>query len=136
MALKEVLSLNKNIPFYMKYLSFFVTLFLILYNYKDVNFINIYGFPILMSIFFIYSFSIIINKNIEKYNYKDAIWLMSMVFMIGLLFSNFNRIRLFGAETVAYCLLISTMTDTFAYIGGKKFGKHKLSPFSAGQISY
>ena len=48
------------------------------------------------------------------------------VFLIGILFNCFIRIRGLGEKVVIYCFLISSMTDTFAYLGGSLLGKHKL----------
>ncbi len=127
-SLWEIMRLEKNIPDYMKWLSYFIVLFLILYNYKDMYYGNIYGFLVLGIMFMIYVFSIIINSDVQKYNYKDAIWLFSTVLLIGFLFNNFLRIRLMGLEYVIYCFSISIVTDTFAYLGGKTFGKKKLCP--------
>jgi phosphatidate cytidylyltransferase len=76
--------------------------------------------------FFIYSFSVIINGNIKKYNYKDSLWLFMITLMIGIMFHSFIKIRMLGLYEVIYCLLIATMTDTFALFGGKLFGKNKL----------
>lgn len=129
MALYEMLRLEKGIPFYMKWVSYFVCLFLILYNYSDTNYLNMFNFPILASVFLIYSFSIIINKDLSKYNYKDSIFLMITVLVIGLLFNSFIRIRMIGLLPIVYCFIISITTDTFAYIGGRMLGKHKLSPY-------
>ena len=127
MALWEVMNLEKNIPDYMKIITYFVGLFLILYNYKLMNFYNFYNFSVIVIISFIYLFSIIINKNFKKYTYKDALWLLIMVFLIGTFFNSFIRVRLLGLYPVVYCFIISAITDTFAFLGGSKFGKHKLA---------
>ena len=128
MGLYELLKQEKNIPSYMKYISFFVALYLILYNYKYYFFENLYPMSAIIIIFFIYAFSIIINKDSKKYNFKEVITILFDVFLIGILFNSFIRVRLLGEKTVIYCFLISILTDTFAYIGGSLFGKHKLCP--------
>ena len=63
-SLWEIMRLEKNIPDYMKWLSYFIVLFLILYNYKDMYYGNIYGFLVLGIMFMIYVFSIIINSDV------------------------------------------------------------------------
>ena len=127
-GLWEMMRLEKNIPSYMKYISFIACFLLILYKYDNLAYYDIINFPVLASMFLIYSFSIIINKNLKKYNYKDCLWLFGITLMIGMMFNSFIKVRLIGLYQVIYCLLIATVTDTFALIGGKKFGKHKLSP--------
>ena len=126
MAIWEVTNLEKKIPDYMKIITYFIGLFLILYNYKYFDFYNFYSFPVVMVITFIYILSIIINKNCKKYTYKEALWLLSVVFLLGMFFNSFIKIRLLGVMPVLYCFMISSMTDTFAYIGGTVFGKNKL----------
>jgi len=128
MGLWELLRLEKKIPSYMKLLSYFICLFLILYNYNSLDYFNIINFPIVVGIFLIYSLSIIINGDLSNYNYKDSIYLMSCVIIIGLLFNGFIKLRMINILFVIYSFTISITTDTFAYIGGRLFGKHKLSP--------
>ena len=128
MSLWEMMRLEKNIPSYMKYISYVVCLLLILFQYEGKDYFNMINYPIIVSMFFIYGFSIIINKDIKKYNYKDGMWLFLMTLLIGVMFNSFIKLRYLGLYQVIYCFLISTMTDTFALFGGKLFGKNKLIP--------
>lgn len=130
LALKEMFDLEKNIPNYMKIISYFIGLFLIIYNYNDRSLFSMFDYQIMGVLFLLYATSVVISKSLKKYNYKDALWLMIVTFSIGLLFNSFIKIRNYGIETVIYLLLIPIMTDTFALICGKYFGKHKLSEIS------
>ena len=126
MSLWEMIKNEKNIPIYMIFISFTICMVLIIGNYTDASYNNIINYPMLVSMFFIYSFGIIINKNIKKYNYKNSLWLFCITLLIGLMFNSFIKVRMLGLYQVVYCVLIATMTDTFALFGGKLFGKHKL----------
>ena len=126
LSLWELLKLEKNIPPYIEFISYVVCLLLILFQYDSKEYFDMINYPIIASMFFIYSFSIIINRDIKKYNYKDSMWLFMMTMLIGVMFNSFVKIRYIGLYNVIYCLIISTMTDTFALFGGKLFGKHKL----------
>ena len=126
MSLWELMRQEKDIPIYMKVISFIVCILLITYKYDSLSYYDIINYPIIVSMFFIYSFSVIINKKIKKYNYKDGLWLFIITLLIGLMFNGFVKIRTMGLYQVIYCLLIATMTDTFALFGGKLFGKNKL----------
>ena len=128
LSLWEMMRLEKNIPFYIELISYTVCLLLILFQYNKVEYFDMINFPILVSMFFIYSFSIIINKDIKKYSYKEGIWLFVVTLLIGITFNSFIKVRNIGLYPVIYCLIIATMTDTFALFGGKLFGKHKLIP--------
>ena len=112
----------------MKILTYFIGLFLILYNYKILDLEYLYSFPIIIGIILLYSFSVIINKDFKKYTYKEALWLLVVVFLVGIFFNMFIKIRLLGIYPVLYCFIISSMTDTFAYLGGSMLGKNKLAP--------
>ena len=125
-SLWEILRQEKNIPSYMKIVSYMICVFLMLRKFDSANYYNIIDYLAIMLMFFVYSFSIILNKNIKKYSYKDAIWLFAVTLIIGMLFNSFIKIRIIGLYHVIYCILIACMTDTFALFGGKLFGKHKL----------
>ena len=126
LSLWELIRLEKNIPSYMQFLSYMVCLLLILYKHDSKDYFDILNFPIVISMFFIYSFSVIINNNLKKYNYKDSLWLFTITLMIGFMFNSFIKVRMIGLNEVIYCILIATITDTFALFGGKLFGKNKL----------
>ena len=127
-GLWELMRLEKNIPDYMKFISYFIGLFLIVYNYRSLSFEYLYNYAIIVIVFFIYAFSIIISRDKKKYTYKEALWLVLAVFLIGILFNSLIRIRTLGIYYVLYCFIVSATTDTFAYLGGSMLGHHKLAP--------
>jgi phosphatidate cytidylyltransferase len=126
LSLWELIRLEKHIPAYMQFLSYMVCLLLILYNHDSVEYFSIVNYPILVSLFFIYSVSVIMNGDLKRYNYKDGLWLLGITLMIGIMFNAVIKIRFIGLYEVLYCLLIATVTDSFALFGGKMFGKTKL----------
>jgi phosphatidate cytidylyltransferase len=79
-----------------------------------------------LSILFLF-IPLIIFKS-EEYNFKDSIFLLGIILFVGIPFYLMNNIRAVSIDETIYILLISILTDTFAYIGGKLFGKHKLLP--------
>ena len=128
MALWELMSLKKNIPIYMKIISSVISLGLIWYSYDSLDYVHFPNYLMVVGMFFIYAFSIIINGDIKKYSYMDGLWLLIMTLCIGIMFNSLIKLRLIGMYPVIYCFLITIGTDSFALFGGKKFGKHKLSP--------
>ena len=64
----------------------------------------------------------------EKYNYKDAFYLIGIILFIGISFKNFIYLRDRSLNTLIYLFLITITTDSFALFTGKLFGKHKLAP--------
>lgn len=126
LSLWELIRLEKNIPNYMQFLSYIICLLLILYRYNSLQYYNIVNYPIIISMFLIYSFSVIINDDLKKYNYKDGLWLMGVTLLIGLIFNSAIKVRMIGLYDVLYCMIIAYVTDSFALFGGMLFGKHKL----------
>ena len=74
---------------------------------------------------FIFFIPLIFFNN-EKYNYKDAVYLFGSTLFISFPFYLLRMIRISSLNEVIFLFLITIMTDTFALIGGKTFGKHKL----------
>lgn len=64
----------------------------------------------------------------DRYTTKDAFFLIGFILLVG---AFLNLIIITYRESkwlLLYLVLISTMTDTFAYIVGSLIGKHKLIP--------
>lgn len=124
LGLKEMLDLEKDIPEVFRYIGIILGLLIILYNQK----VLMLDYKVVGGLFLLSTISLVIKGDLKKYNYKDALWLMISVLMIGILFNNLIHLRNISMNTVIYIFLIATMTDTFALFSGKLFGKHKLSP--------
>ena len=69
---------------------------------------------------------IIFKKN--EYSFNSATSLLGIIIFIGITFYSLSYIRLSSIEEFIYLILITILTDTFAYVGGKLLGKHKLIP--------
>lgn len=130
LALKELLDLEKDIPFILKISAFFFSLFLILYNYNDTTIDYLFNTKFFIFIGLFYFVSVVLFNNLKKYNYKDAIYLIGSILLIGILFNGFIVVRNISVNEIFYLFLISSLTDTFALFTGKYFGKHKLSSIS------
>lgn len=78
--------------------------------------------PFMLVILFIY---FVLSHNFSVTNVGKALLVMIYV---GFGSASIVLLRLIGVRFIVYMLLISTLTDTFAYMIGMKFGKHKMSP--------
>lgn len=125
-SLWELIKQEKNIPIYMKDISFIACLLLIFYKYDSSSYYDIINYPLLISMFLMYSLSVIINKKIKKYNYKDGLWLFGITLLMGIMFNGFIKVRMIGLYQALYCIIVAYSVDTFALFGGKFFGKKKL----------
>jgi len=64
----------------------------------------------------------------EKYDTKDAFYLIGTILLLGTVFNVFILLRAMSLLKVIYLVLIATMTDTFAMVIGGLIGKHKMAP--------
>ena len=55
-------------------------------------------------------------------------FLIGLIIFIGLVFSKIIAIRNKDLYELLYLILIAILSDTFAYIIGTRFGRHKLAP--------
>lgn len=122
LAFKELLDLiskEKKIPLLIKVLSYITVVILTLCMDSFLP-------CILLSIILFFIPLIFIKE--DNYTFIDALKIMGLVLFVGTLFYDLNYIRNLSLESFIYIVLITTLTDTFAYIGGKLFGKNKLIP--------
>ena len=123
LGLKELLDAKGSIPVYIKYISYLLySLFIIdgiflVSNEFSVN-LNLVLLTLLVSLFPLLMF----------YNIEDAFYLFSSIIFLSIVFNLFVIVRGMSLYLIIYLFLITTMTDTFAYFGGSKFGKNKLLP--------
>ena len=125
MSLYEMHRLDNDTPKYVKIINYLICLILILHNVFVSD--KRYLFLVFGLIFLWFAISIVINKDIKKYNYKNLVFLLATTLIIGILYNSFVEVRLIGLIPTIYCFLVSIATDTFAYLGGRVFGEHKLS---------
>ncbi len=127
-ALHELLKLRKDLPILVIVVAHLFTALLILYNFLFNNLIIAIDYNILLLIPLIYLLLLVFINNQKKYNYKDAFYLIAITLFIGLAFNNLIYIRNLGIYNLIYLFTITILTDTFAYLIGKKFGHHKIAP--------
>lgn len=78
--------------------------------------------PFMLVVLFIY---FVLSHNFSVTNVGKALLVMIYV---GFGSASIVLLRLIGVRFIVYMLIISTLTDTFAYVIGMKFGKHKMAP--------
>lgn len=130
LALKEIIDLKKShktIPLLVQFIAFITLLFIVLSEYDGYSImfgITYRGIAILLlsllglSLFY---------KN-DTYRATDALVLIGSIILIGTAFNTLILVREFGLYKFCFLILIFILTDTFAYLGGRAFGHHKLIP--------
>ena len=69
---------------------------------------------------------VVLYHNDKVYNIKDAFYLLGGVFFLGFSMSLFSMYRAKGLDLVIFLFMITIITDSFAYFGGRLVGKNKL----------
>lgn len=64
----------------------------------------------------------------SRFDGKSLGLALLIITYIGLGFGSLVVLRVIGSRYVVYLLLTTVLTDTFAYLFGVKFGKHKMAP--------
>lgn len=124
----KVGSTEKKIPIVMQIISYLVLIYICTRNINSVDFNYKYSYQMISSILLIYFLPLVFYNDNNKYNIKTAMFLLGSVMLLGYSFNLIIIYRNYDITRLVYLLLISTMTDTFAYITGLLIGNHKMVP--------
>ena len=130
LAYKELIDLKKShekYPQLMIIFGLFAMISLILSNYEDLSIYHGITYQVIAMDLLLILTPVVFYQN-NKYTTKDAFYLLGIVLLLGIVFNIFIIIRNRGLYLFFYLILIPIITDTFAMLGGKYFGKHKLCP--------
>ncbi len=131
LALKEMLDIRetkKPFPFFMKFLAYLIITALILTNYNSNIFEYVLNYKFISTTLFLILIPLIIYQDKEKYSINDAMYLIGILFFLGTAFNLIILVRNYSLLYLIFLVLITVMTDTFAYITGYYIGKTKLIP--------
>lgn len=103
------------------------TVIVVCFYYQKFNFVLILYFVMFMYLIF----DEVLVKNVKHFE-SIGTWMLSLVYIstpFGLmsLMDSSKFIRDYGANFIMICLIMVWVSDTFAFFGGKTFGKHKLA---------
>ncbi len=129
LGLKEMIDLKdkkSKLPWFVKMCSYGSLIFLILSHVEGSEMIFYIDYKVVTAIIFLLLCPLVIYHDNNKYNINDALFLMGSIFFLGVAFNYIITIRMFNLNYLIFLLLITTITDTFAYLTGSLIGKHKL----------
>ena len=132
LALKEMLDIRetkKPFPFFMKLLSYLTITIMILTNYNSNIFEYVLDYKFISITLFLVLIPLIIYHDRNKYSINDAMYLVGVLFFLGTAFNLLILVRNYNLLYLIFLVLITVITDTFAYITGSYIGKTKLSPY-------
>lgn len=76
------------------------------------------------------SMPIVFYNDSKLYNINDALYVLGIVYFLGLAFGNIIYLRDSNILKCIFIFIIAFITDTYAYIGGMLVGRHKLTSIS------
>lgn len=127
-GLYELLKPKKNIPTMMKYISYVLFILLLSFGFVYKDGIYLLNFSLILIVFMVLMLSLLYYNKNKKYTIEDVFYLFGSIVFLSASFNLFIVVRELSLMLTIYLFLVTTMTDTFAYIIGSKIGKKKLLP--------
>lgn len=129
LALKEFMDIKetkKQIPLFVKIISVVFYTVMILYSFGGDLFTLSMDYRLIGALFLAFLTPTVLYHDKSKYSINDAFYLMGGIFFLAITMILLINVRGYRLAALIYLVLITTMTDTFAYITGMLIGKHKL----------
>ena len=139
LALKEIFDLKKSRDKYPSGIEFaaMISMFLLIfYEYEvhgETNGVSSVLLSLLSIVFLLPTMLTYKNTNYET---KDAFYLIGVLLFLSTAFHQVIVLRNQNVWLLLYILLISTITDIFAYLVGKLMGKKKIFPTISPNKTY
>jgi phosphatidate cytidylyltransferase len=119
---------KRKFPVDMKQVSYLLFILLVINNYNNSGFIYSIDYRVISVLLIILLLPLVFYGDNDKYNVNDAFYLLGSIFFLGIAFNLLIAIRNYNINYFIYIMLITTITDTYAYLTGKFIGKHKFMP--------
>ena len=106
---------------------FFIVLsyaFFLTFTFLSQSFLTFLSLFVILAAYFI----IFTKQDIHLRISKLSLWMMGVLYCAGFTGVVTSGVNQFGGNFFTALLLLSFMTDTFAYLGGRLFGKTPLAP--------
>ena len=129
LALKEFLDMKevkKKTPMFVKIISYMFMTLLVASNIIEPSFNLMIDYRILSALFIAYLLPTVLYHDKNKYSINDSFYLLGGVFFLSLSFILLAAARNVRLALILYLILITIVTDTFAYLTGLLIGKHKM----------
>ena len=118
---------KKRLPEFVKFISYVAITFLV-FGLNDIITTMSIGLPIISFIFLGLLIPLVYYHDREIYSVNDAFFLIGSLFFLGVSFKLFILIRNKSLLLFIYFFLVTSITDTYAYITGLLIGRNKLLP--------
>ena len=131
MAMYELMNIRekeKKFPNWIKFFAYLLIIFSSVLTYDQNVFSYTMSYQLIAFIILIFLLPILMKDKSKDYNINDALYLVSALLFINISFNLITVVRNYDLNYLIYLLLITVITDTFAFITGMYIGKTKLSP--------
>lgn len=122
----KVRSLYKKIPDFIRLISYISMTLLYFQMIVNNNASFVIDYKIIAGVFLILLLPVVLYHDEKIYSIKDSFYLLGGVFFIGFSMSLFSMYRNIGLELILFLILITIITDSYAYFIGRLIGKNKL----------
>jgi phosphatidate cytidylyltransferase len=129
LALKEFLDIKetkKRVPSFVKVISYAFLVMLIAINVSSEVLTFQMDYRVISGLLLTFLVPTILYHDREKYSINDAFYLIGGLFFLALSMILLINVRSYSLMMLIYLLLITIMTDTFAYLTGMLIGRNKL----------
>ena len=117
---------KKEIPLFIRILSYIATIVFIWFGTSTYAINHEFIYKVIAALFLIYFIPIIIIDNDKKYDATDAFYALGSTMFLAVAFNSCLMITNKDILYLVYIVLVTMLTDTFAYFTGYFIGKHKL----------
>ncbi len=119
---------QQSFPFLVKVFAYLLAIFFLITDFEQNVFSYTMDYRVIAFIMFAFLLPILFVNEKDNYHINDALYMIGSLLFVGLAFNLLILVRNYDLNYLIYLLLITTITDTFAFLSGKYIGKHKLSP--------
>ena len=116
---------QRDVPNIMKLVCMFAFIIIMMDNWGNKVLVFNSNDKLILSILLTVIPIVFFNKK-KSYDINDALFMLGTIMFLG--FNHLVNIRVGSLYNFIYLVLITTMTDTFAYFTGRLIGKHKMCP--------
>lgn len=129
MSLYELMNVrkkDKEIPLFLRIISYLFIASFIYFGTSvyAINYEIIY--KIITVLFLIYFLPVVIVNDTKKYNIMDALYILGSTMFLSIAYNSCIMVTNANLSCLLYILIVTMLTDTFAYFTGYFIGRHKL----------
>ena len=122
----RMLEAKKELPMFIGFISYIVLTLLVLCNLSSNTLLFTMDYRVIAGLFLVFLIPTVLYHESDIYSIHDAFYLIGGIFFLGTSFSFLIALREYQMGMLLYLFLITTITDTYAFIVGRLIGKHKL----------